>query len=254
MCRLPHVATVLALASGLAALVIGCGSSKQQRADGSGAAGMAGDVGATGGTGGLAGSSGPAGGAGVVSGQGGSEGGAGGTAGGGGAGGDGPAGDGGNGASSGYGGAIAGSGGATGGNGGVSGKCTSGAVKCVGEDVYACNFEGAWVLQQSCIGEGPHCVTSGSIALCGCLEGTLGCGTDSNPTRCNAAGTWDLQPACSGVQICTNGVCGLTCAPTRPPDCANSTTARTCVDGTIVPFQCSVGQVCTQGRCVPNTT
>ena len=87
-----------------------------------------------------------------------------------------------------------------------------------------------------------------------CVEGAIICMTERYPARCTAGGTWELQPICTGIAICMDGACGLTCASNRPVDCADVTTIRKCVAGALVPSQCGLGYVCSLGQCVPNTS
>jgi len=80
------------------------------------------------------------------------------------------------------------------------------------------------------------------------------CADGFTPARCNAAGTWEMQAHCPGIQICGDGACTGLCAPSRPNDCIDRLTRRTCVDGSLAPGPCSLGYVCYVGQCVPNTT
>ena len=87
-----------------------------------------------------------------------------------------------------------------------------------------------------------------------CVEGAASCADGFTPSRCNAAGTWEAQPRCAGIQICTNGACTGLCPLSRPNDCIDITHARTCVDGSLVPWTCTIGYICSLGQCVPNMT
>ena len=89
-----------------------------------------------------------------------------------------------------------------------------------------------------------------------CTEGATACASDFIPIKCNAAGTWENQTPCTGIQICNNGACGTTCSPTRPPDCIDLQHVRACVDGGVTSEACSTApsMVCRAGQCIPNMT
>jgi hypothetical protein len=96
--------------------------------------------------------------------------------------------------------------------------------------------------------------TGGVAGTGGCIPGTMICGDGFTPSRCNAVGTFEAQARCSGIQICTDGACTGLCAPSRPVDCVDRTTRRTCVDGSLVAGPCQLGYLCDRGVCIMNNT
>ena len=85
-------------------------------------------------------------------------------------------------------------------------------------------------------------------------KGTTTCANDFTPSRCNAAGAWENQPRCTGIQICASGACGTICPLTRPNDCVDITHLRSCVNGQVTSTDCGIGNVCFPDHCVPNMT
>jgi len=152
-------------------------------------------------------------------------------------------------------GASAGLGGAAGtGGGGGEAVCPSPPTVCVGDAVWGCHPPfGEWAQREVCTGDFPRCEPS--TGACACVEGATRCGGGVTPMRCNATGSFESLPSCTGVEICADGACGTSCNGTQTYyPCIDMTHARSCVDGTITLVTCGVGYICAAGQCVPNAT
>lgn len=140
------------------------------------------------------------------------------------------------------------------------GVCAPGAKRCNNGRVQLCNGEGQWENAETCSGEKPVCVSSGSSAYCAvCQPGAKRCDY-KHPEICSSNGGGWKRETDPCAFACYRGTCitakdtGV-CKVDRDAGGCNSTTeAWACVRGAPHVGNCTKGQTCEDGSCGGKST